>query len=638
MEKENQEKLWTAPLRNLRIGWSRKRLYNAIHSGDAAEVAKILSRGCNPNFRTHDGKTPLSLALEYDHSMIFQMLLAHGAKMGLEPGEDGTFEKICSHPDRKWGRIASRHIDIAKTQPQVMMEMARIALKNGRHVLACAILWRTHLNYPADVWKPLASGLPRIRLKFGKLRHQRFIRAFVELGLEHLPTTQYQESILHVVLRAGLCDLVPRFTHDRNRLLSRGQGGTIPLLLAAELELASLYPHLCIKQAVNGSVTDNELFEALTHSWESESRVESCLLAGADPDGTFENVKMLNWALFMGKFTEAAMLVCLGAVPAPTDGEKFPPLARSIAGGSIGMTELLLWLGCDPHVNGDQYVFTYPHMNLSSKRNGVPLLDKLLRSGLDINQQAWTEETALTLAASRGDVELIEALVKRGANINLSSASGFTPLLWAVLGGHEQAALRLIELGADPMQKDKDGRTALDMAMSKHLDKFSKELRRVGLSDSYSVPPEWESEVRELQYDFFVSYRLYRFADAAHELARELRQRGCSVFFDLDSPELASSSSHGERDRIPIQILKRVLYIAARSSSCTLFFESTLEMVVDAQTGESKTAFSWQRFEKLYSNNFQMVYGLPASWQMDDLASSAKEARQARGSVSGAPT
>lgn len=74
------------------------------------------------------------------------------------------------------------------------------------------------------------------------------------------------------------------------------------------------------------------------------------------------------------------------------------------------------------------------------------------------------ERRAASLAQGPGAVDLARALIVKGADINAASGNGATPLMIAAARDNSAVIALLAESGADTRQKDKSGKTALDIA------------------------------------------------------------------------------------------------------------------------------------------------------------------------------
>jgi uncharacterized protein len=133
--------------------------------------------------------------------------------------------------------------------------------------------------------------------------------------------------------------------------------------------------------------------------------------------------------------------------------------------------------------------------------DSVKIAEVLLRRGLDINQEAFTEgdwkATPLWFAIARGEnmtlaefllkrgsnpnyclwaasfvdnIEAIRLLVRHGADVNDKSADDESPFLFAIKWSHFKSAEELLKLGADVDSRDSKGMTALHCMLKKGSD------------------------------------------------------------------------------------------------------------------------------------------------------------------------
>lgn len=72
------------------------------------------------------------------------------------------------------------------------------------------------------------------------------------------------------------------------------------------------------------------------------------------------------------------------------------------------------------------------------------MVQALIRSGVDVNQQNGSGATALTFAATFGRMEIAEDLLQNGAQLSIPDARGKTPIDHAVVQGNEPM-VRLLE-------------------------------------------------------------------------------------------------------------------------------------------------------------------------------------------------
>ena len=71
------------------------------------------------------------------------------------------------------------------------------------------------------------------------------------------------------------------------------------------------------------------------------------------------------------------------------------------------------------------------------------------------------------MAVNEGSLSIAEILIQNGANINQKSLNGLTPLHITVITANANMVNLLLSKGADPGIKNDEGKSALDMAISK---------------------------------------------------------------------------------------------------------------------------------------------------------------------------
>ena len=101
---------------------------------------------------------------------------------------------------------------------------------------------------------------------------------------------------------------------------------------------------------------------------------------------------------------------------------------------------------------------------LAANANDLPSANLLIEAGASVNRPNWTP---LHYAASKGHTEMMRLLIDNDAYIDSESPNGTTPLMMAAYYATPKAVKLMLEEGADPTLQNKDGQTALDMALSK---------------------------------------------------------------------------------------------------------------------------------------------------------------------------
>ena len=122
----------------------------------------------------------------------------------------------------------------------------------------------------------------------------------------------------------------------------------------------------------------------------------------------------------------------------------------------------LFWLAED-----DMGAFAHPDQDIPR------CAEMLIAAGIDVNAPGYDGHTALDKA--RNDAALVRVLLKAGANgINSTNGSDWTPLMASM---NADVTRTLLEAGANPYLKDREGKTALDIAVEHHDDKIAAVLR-----------------------------------------------------------------------------------------------------------------------------------------------------------------
>jgi len=95
----------------------------------------------------------------------------------------------------------------------------------------------------------------------------------------------------------------------------------------------------------------------------------------------------------------------------------------------------------------------------------IVIADWLLSLGANIEARGSNGWSAATIAGAKGQTQVLEWLINAGVNIDLPDVYGFTPLMRAVDNTHFSAAkILLVQGGADVAFTDESGNSALHFA------------------------------------------------------------------------------------------------------------------------------------------------------------------------------
>jgi ankyrin repeat protein len=163
-----------------------------------------------------------------------------------------------------------------------------------------------------------------------------------------------------------------------------------------------------------------------------------------------------------------ALLLESGAKPDVPGRSGVSPLAAAAFNGSDAIVDLLLREGAG--VNAED-VTGKTAIAYAAARGFSGIVEQLLGAGVDINRRYGNDLTVLIWAAGYANdvteaegLETVDLLIARGARLDDADNRGRTALMTAGEMGHADVTARLLEAGADPTLRDKDGKTALDLA------------------------------------------------------------------------------------------------------------------------------------------------------------------------------
>ncbi|KAM6483960.1 ankyrin repeat-containing domain protein [Trichoderma sp. SZMC 28011] len=109
----------------------------------------------------------------------------------------------------------------------------------------------------------------------------------------------------------------------------------------------------------------------------------------------------------------------------------------------------------------------------------IATVSRLINEGVDINMRNYRGETPLWIAAAHGQERVVQMLVQRkDVDINAISISGRSPLFWPSSRGYVGVVAILMKAGADPRLMDKDGNTAVTVAIQNGHEKLVKVLEQ----------------------------------------------------------------------------------------------------------------------------------------------------------------
>ncbi|HES76783.1 MAG TPA: ankyrin repeat domain-containing protein [bacterium] len=172
--------------------------------------------------------------------------------------------------------------------------------------------------------------------------------------------------------------------------------------------------------------------------------------------------KLLN-AAKAGDIMQVKTLLETGDVDVNViDSFQTSPLMMAVDNKHLAVAEFLLQHGADIHLDNK---YGYTPLMQAVMRNDPKMVNMLLDKGAKIDQKNfYTELTPLMMAVDNGSMDMVELLIARKANLNLQDERGRSALMHATAARQAKIAQRLTQAGADATLKDKQGRTADDLA------------------------------------------------------------------------------------------------------------------------------------------------------------------------------
>jgi ankyrin repeat protein len=152
-------------------------------------------------------------------------------------------------------------------------------------------------------------------------------------------------------------------------------------------------------------------------------------------------------------------------------------LEYAVASGRVEVVKVILMAGADVNAEHSKAAYDLQRtvlsdegrtalMHAAARKDGLEIVERLIRAGAAVNARDWRGATALGYAIF-GSAEIAAALVRAGADVNSADEEGRTALMRLArsrLEGKVGLAEILLAAGADPKAVDKAGQTALSIA------------------------------------------------------------------------------------------------------------------------------------------------------------------------------
>jgi ankyrin repeat protein len=406
-------------------------LHLAVRSNDLPAVQRLLRSGANPSAANRYGVTPLSLAATNGNASIVEVLLKAGAdyKATLPGGETILMTAA---------RAGNRDV--------VKMLLDRGLDPNARESTNAetALMWAAAENHPEAAKLLIEHGAElNARSKNLEYKTDRF-------GLEGVMTILPRGNLtpLMFAAREGSAKAARALADAGADLnLTEPDGGTALVLaiINSHYDTASVL----VDKGADSNIADSAGMAALYAAVDMNTLIE---IYGRPPRKSTDELTALG---LMQKLLEhgARVDAQLKAPPlqrahTPGDrnlGEGTTPLMRAARNGDVAAMRLLLEHGADP--------------NLTQRNHTTALMQA---AGLGRGLGTFADEYATEAQM----FEAVKLLLDQHVDVNVVNDSGQTALHLAALSMDSVVELLAMN-GAKIDATDKQGRTALDMALGK---------------------------------------------------------------------------------------------------------------------------------------------------------------------------
>lgn len=199
------------------------------------------------------------------------------------------------------------------------------------------------------------------------------------------------------------------------------------------------------------------------------STVQMLLKRGADPEQrNLQGGTALFVAAQANKTRIVQILAAAGANLEAPGRSGVSPLSAAAFNGNERLVEMFLARGGDASaVDGTgKSAIVY-----AAARGFTAIVKRLLDAGVDPRQRYANDLTLLIWAAGHANdspevdgVRTVELVLSRGVPVDDADDRGRTALMTAAELGHAAIVRTLLKAGADPSRRDKEGKTAADLA------------------------------------------------------------------------------------------------------------------------------------------------------------------------------
>ncbi|MCH5600242.1 ankyrin repeat domain-containing protein [Niabella ginsengisoli] len=133
------------------------------------------------------------------------------------------------------------------------------------------------------------------------------------------------------------------------------------------------------------------------------------------------------------------------------------PLWRAAADNNIEIAKILLKRGANVKQRDKIKPAFSTAISYPCQEGYLDMVKLLVENGADVNIKEFRDFTPIRIAARNGHLDIVKYLADKGAVIDIKAMDGATPLEHAASKGHYDIVKFLIDKGADINNQDNDG-------------------------------------------------------------------------------------------------------------------------------------------------------------------------------------
>lgn len=473
-------------------------LLSVSRSGADTLARRLIKRGADPNYRSPNGETPFSAALESGNALMIQMMTR---RLNPSPEElNKALEENVRWQNEKTIRLLvdlGVDPDLPNDAGETLLMWAswsgressvRALLQAGADLYAEDEDGTTALEYAvqnenldiglailqSDAFDAKRSDLNEIAWYAAESAHQELAAEAIELGVD----TQGAEgrNLLSGAITGDSPEILTMFLDAGVSPTSVPYDGNQPLMEAADHGSEELV-RILVEAGADVSFIGDYGYTALIEAAAVSAEVTEILLdAGADVGvETHSGRTALLEAISKSNINTTRLLLNAGADPNRQTVPSSTPLGEAAFHTSMPAVQALLDAGADPnqpfrdnrrHERADSgYPLTVTPLIVASGQGSEDIVERLLASGARVDLRASDGRTALHGAVALPQTTISRLLLDAGASPSIADDSGETPLFHAACSDRFEMVPLLLSDGATVSHQDERNRTALFRAV-----------------------------------------------------------------------------------------------------------------------------------------------------------------------------